>query len=191
MRSPTSNYAWLHVLLDDIMLVYSVESTILVQRYRSARTRRAKCTIVENARRYSILNKIPSQLEYLERLLNLNDADCMSNLRMDRNTFGRLCQILVEREGLRPGKVLGVEEQVAIFVRVLSHHEKNRLAGFHYKRSGATVSYHVNRVLGAVLGLHSVLLSKPTPVTADCVDHRWKWFPVIFCFCKPIYEKIL
>ncbi|XP_042011747.1 protein ANTAGONIST OF LIKE HETEROCHROMATIN PROTEIN 1-like isoform X1 [Salvia splendens] len=177
MSSPTINYARLHMLLEDIMLVYHVETTILVQRYKSARTRRAKRIIVQNARRYSVLNKIPSQLEYLDRLVNLTDADCIANLRMDRNTFGRLCRILVERGGLRPGRCLGVEEMVAIFVGVLSHHKKNRIVGFHFKRSGATVSYHVNNVLGAVLSLHSVLLSKPTPIGEDCVDHRWKWFP--------------
>ncbi|XP_042001232.1 uncharacterized protein LOC121750708 isoform X3 [Salvia splendens] len=34
----------------------------------------------------------------------------------------------------------------------------------------------MNKVLGAVLSLHRVLLSEPTPVPDDCIDHRWKWF---------------
>ncbi|KAL1541096.1 hypothetical protein AAHA92_25356 [Salvia divinorum] len=95
---------------------------------------------------------------------------------MDRNTFGRLCCLLSEVGGLRPGKVLGVAEQVAIFVGVLAHHKKNRVVGFDFWRSGATVSRYMHKVLGAVLNLHSVLLAKPTPVPDNCDDPRWKWF---------------
>ena len=40
MRFPT--YVRLYILLDDIMLVYQIETTVLVNRYMNARTRRAK-----------------------------------------------------------------------------------------------------------------------------------------------------
>ncbi|XP_041990546.1 uncharacterized protein LOC121741727 [Salvia splendens] len=95
---------------------------------------------------------------------------------MDRNTFDRLCRILYERGGLRIGKVLGVAEQVAMFLGVLAHHTKNRIVGFQFSRSGAIVSYYVNKVLCVVLSLYPMLLAKPTPVTEDCEDSRWKWF---------------
>ncbi|XP_042026216.1 uncharacterized protein LOC121773422 [Salvia splendens] len=70
---------------------------------------------------------------------------------MDRNTFARLCYLLTERGGLHAGKVVGVEEQVAIFLGVLAHHKKNRIVRFEFWRSGATVSYYVNKVFGVVL----------------------------------------
>ncbi|XP_042018060.1 uncharacterized protein LOC121765860 isoform X1 [Salvia splendens] len=95
---------------------------------------------------------------------------------MDRNTFGKLCRILTEQGGLLTGKCLGIEEHVAIFVGVLAHHNKNRVVRFSFFRSGSTVSHYMNKVLGAVLSLHRVLLSKPTPVPDDCIYHRWKWF---------------
>ncbi|XP_047952986.1 putative nuclease HARBI1 isoform X2 [Salvia hispanica] len=164
------------MLLVDIMDVYRVETTVLVRRYMNARTRRAKRIILEHARRCSVLSKIPRQEEHLGRLVNFSDIDCISNLRMDRNTFGRLCRLLVDRAGLRTGKVLGVEEQLAIFLSVLSHHQKNRIVRFNFVRSGSTVSYYVNKVLAAILSLHTVLIPKATPVTDDCNDHRWKWF---------------
>ncbi|XP_041993309.1 uncharacterized protein LOC121743961 isoform X1 [Salvia splendens] len=176
MRSPSHNSARLCMLLEDIMLIYHTETYFIIHRYASARTRRAKRVILEHARRYSVLNKIPAQLEHLSRLVDVTDADCLANLRMDRNTFGRLCRVLVERGGLRTGQCLGVEEQVAIFVGVLAHHTKNRVVRFNFQRSGATVSYYVNKVLGAVLNLHPVLLRKPTPVSDQCDDYRWKWF---------------
>ena len=176
MRSHDS--AQICMLLVDIMDVYRVETTVLVRRYMNARTRRAKRIILEHARRYSVLSKIPRQEEHLGRLVNFSDIDCISNLRMDRNTFGRLCRLLVDRAGLRTGKVLGVEEQLAIFLSVLSHHQKNRIVRFNFVRSGSTVSYYVNKVLAAILSLHTVLIPKATPVTDDCNDHRWKWFKV-------------
>ncbi|XP_042057283.1 uncharacterized protein LOC121801894 [Salvia splendens] len=95
---------------------------------------------------------------------------------MDRNTFGKLCRILKDRGGLHIGKCLGIEEQVAMFLGVLAHHKKNRIVRFNFVRSGSTISYYVNKVLGAVLSLHDVLFEKPTPVLDNCIDHRWKWF---------------
>ncbi|KAL1559868.1 hypothetical protein AAHA92_10162 [Salvia divinorum] len=95
---------------------------------------------------------------------------------MDRNTFGQLCCLLSEGGGLRPSKVIGVVEQVAIFVGVLAHHKKNQVVGFDFWRSGATVSRYMHKVLGAVLNLHSVLLAKPTRVPDNFDDPNWKWF---------------
>ncbi|XP_041993397.1 uncharacterized protein LOC121744019 isoform X2 [Salvia splendens] len=164
------------MMLEDLMLLYRVESTILVQRYIRARTNRARRRIIGHARQYSLISKVPQQLIHLERLINVTDVDCIANLRMDRNTFGKLCRILTEQGGLRPGKCLGIEEQVAIFLGVLAHHNKNRVVRSSFFRSGSTVSHYINKVLWAVLSLHRVLLSKPTPVPDDCIDHRWKWF---------------
>lgn len=65
---------------------------------------------------------------------------------MDVNTFGRLCQILSQRGGLITGKSLPIEEQVAIFLGVLAHHDKNRVVKFRFMRSGATVSYYLRRI---------------------------------------------
>lgn len=178
MTSPTINYARVHMMLEDIMSSYHVETTMLIIRFRKARTKRRKRRILEHARKYSILNKIPDQIKHLDRLVHVTDTDCIANLRMDRNTFGKLCRILTELGGLRIGKCLGVEEQVAIFLGVLAHHHKKRVQRFAFCRSGSTVSHYVNQVLGAVINLHVDLLTQPTPVSEGCTDHRWKWFKV-------------
>ncbi|KAL1545932.1 hypothetical protein AAHA92_22600 [Salvia divinorum] len=176
MRPPTTNHDRLYMLLEDIMLVYRIETTVLIHRYMSTRSQRCKRRIIDHARKYSVLSKIPAQLKHLDRLVNVTNADCVANLRMDRNTFGRLCRILIEQGGLQPGKFLGIEEQVAIFIGVLAHHKKNRVVGFDFWRSGPTISHYVNKVLGVVLSLHPFLLAKPTPVAQDSNDPRWKWF---------------
>ena len=178
MRTPTSNYAELRKLLEVILLIYRIESAVLIRRYISTRGGTRRRIILEQARHYSIRDKITRQLEHLDRLVHLTDVDCIANLRMDRNTFGRLCRVLGERGGLRCGHHVGVEEQVAIMVGVLAHHNKNRVVSFTFRRSGSTISHYVNKVLGAVLSMSSVLLAKPKPVPDNCDDPRWKWFKV-------------
>ncbi|XP_057773675.1 protein ALP1-like [Salvia miltiorrhiza] len=123
-----------------------------------------------------MLSRMPDQNKHLHRLIGTNDVDCIANLRMDRNTFGRLCHILREVGGLVPGNYVTVEEQVAMFLSVLAHHKKNRVVRFDFWRSGQTISHYVHAVLGAILNLHQIFLSKPTPVPYDCTEPRWQWF---------------
>ena len=146
MRTPSVNYARIQLMLEDIMRVYRIETTILVHRFLKAQTKQKRRRVVEQARQYSVLTKVPEQLQRLHRLINVTDLDCIDNLRMDRNTFGKLCRILKDRGGLHIGKCLGIEEQVAMFIGVLSHHKKNRVVRFNFIRSGSTVSYYVNKV---------------------------------------------
>ncbi|XP_047982534.1 uncharacterized protein LOC125223432 isoform X2 [Salvia hispanica] len=95
---------------------------------------------------------------------------------MDRNTFGRLCRLFRQLGTLRDKRYMGIEEQVAMFLGILAHHEKNRVVKFKFWRSGHTVSKYVHKVLMAVLKMHSLFLVNPDPVREDCIDPRWKWF---------------
>lgn len=166
------------MLLEDILTVLCIKTIVLVHRYLCSTSRRQRRVIVEQTRRYSLLKKLPAQVKHLDRLVNVTDYDCVANLRMDRNTFCRLFRILSGRSGLRTGKCVGVEEQVVLFISVLAHHHKNRVVKFHFWRFGSTLSNYVNKVLGAVLGLHAILLSRSVPVHEECTDYRWKWFKV-------------
>ncbi|KAL8534129.1 hypothetical protein ACS0TY_010221 [Phlomoides rotata] len=87
-----------------------------------------------------------------------NHYDCLENLRVDRNAFGRLCIILRNCGGLVDGKHVSVEEQVSMFLGILVHHKKNRVMRYTYNRSGQTVSHYVHLVLTVILQLHSILL---------------------------------
>lgn len=58
---------------------------------------------------------------------------------MDQNTFGRLCVLLRNLGGLTDGKFMSIEEQVVMFLSVLSHHTKNSIVKFGFLRSGQTV----------------------------------------------------
>lgn len=127
---------------------------------------------------YSMIDRIPTQTHHLNRMVHFSDIDCISNLRMDRNTFGRLCIILKQLRGLKEGKYVSVEEQVVVFLGILARHKKNKVVRFNYWRSGQTISSCVHVVLKAILKLHTLFLVKPTSVQEDCLDPRWKWFKV-------------
>lgn len=133
---------------------------------------------IESSPAYGMIERIPTQVQHLNRMVHVSDTDCIKNLRMDRNTFGRLCRLLREVGGVTDGKYVSVEEQLAIFLGILSHHKKNAIVAFDFLRSGYTVSYYVHVILSAIINCHRSFLVKPTPVLEDCVDPRWKWFKV-------------
>ncbi|KAF7814669.1 protein ALP1-like [Senna tora] len=84
----------------------------------------------------------------LRALVYASDTTCFNQIRMYRHTFDRLCGMLDRIGGLRPKKNMLVDEQVAIFLHILSHHVKNRVVQFEFERSGET------GCLGAIDGTH-------------------------------------
>ena len=80
--------------------------------------------------------------------------------------------------GLKAIRNTSLEEIVALFLYVLSHHFKNRTIGKFFYRSLETVSRNFNACLLPVLKLHQLLLKKPEPIPEDCTDDKWKYFKV-------------
>lgn len=131
-----------------------------------------------NIVRYSMHDKMPQQVHHINRMVRVTDRSCIDNLRMDRNTFRRLCRLLREYSGLIDQRFVTVEEQVAMFLGILSYHKKTRIVGHNFLRSSFTVSRYVHIVLRVVLNLEGTLLVKPEPITDGCRDERWKFFKV-------------
>ncbi|TYJ96934.1 putative nuclease HARBI1 [Cucumis melo var. makuwa] len=95
---------------------------------------------------------------------------------MDRRCFTILCTRLRTRGGLEATQYVHVEEMVVIFLHIIAHNVKNRVARRHFVRSGETVSRHFNAVLNTVLRLHEILLKQPDLVTHSCSHEKWRWF---------------
>ncbi|GFP88371.1 hypothetical protein PHJA_000980800 [Phtheirospermum japonicum] len=95
---------------------------------------------------------------------------------MDRNAFGRLSALLENVGGLVSSRNVQISEMVAIFLSALAHHTKNRVLKFNLQRSGHTISINFNRVLHAVLRLHTVFAPELRPVDDLCTDETWRWF---------------
>ncbi|KAL8518990.1 hypothetical protein ACS0TY_010081 [Phlomoides rotata] len=127
-------------------------------------------------RRFSMIDRIPNQVSNMHRLVEISDEVCKDQLRMDRISFVRLCELLGTLGGLSNSKHVSVQEKVAMFLSVLSHHTKNRVIKHHFLRSGQTISKYFHAVLAAILKLHSMFLVQPSAITDDCTDPRWKCF---------------
>ncbi|XP_073310920.1 uncharacterized protein [Primulina huaijiensis] len=125
---------------------------------------------------YNVTEKICTQVNHLHMIIEASDVQCVVNLRMCRNAFGRLCYLVRHVSGVLDYRYVRVEEKVAMFLSILAHHKKNRIIGHDYLRSNHTVSIHFHEVLKAILMLHTILLAKPVPVDETCSHKTWKWF---------------
>ncbi|XP_031111888.1 uncharacterized protein LOC116015858 [Ipomoea triloba] len=113
--------------------------------------------------------------EYVQRILNNNEL-CISLLRMNLQTFSKLCEMLESLGGLKPTRNMTIGEQVVIFLHILAHHVKNRVIQYNYGRSGESISRAFHKVLNAIMHLQGHLFRTPEPISANCTDSRWKWF---------------
>lgn len=167
----------LYILLEEILSSLNHQISIVIRHFilRGATRKRRRCS---TSRPYSMIERIPTQVKHLNRMVSISDSDCILNLRMDRNTFGKLCRLLRELGGMSDGRYVSVEEQVALFLGILAHHKKNSVVKFDFWRSGQTISFYVHVVLRALIKIHKSFLVKPTPVPDDCEDPRWMWFKV-------------
>ncbi|XVF63722.1 hypothetical protein PTKIN_Ptkin09bG0108800 [Pterospermum kingtungense] len=114
--------------------------------------------------------------DYVRRLVYDSDESCISQLRMNRAAFFKLCELLENIGGLKSTRNMLIDEQVAMFLYIISHHLKNRVIRHNFQRSGETISRHFHNVLNAVMHLQDHLFRKPEPILANCTDNRWKWF---------------
>ena len=177
------------LILEYILHLYRFE-TICILRLLDANLRRRVRTRREMPVKPStLIDRMPMQVRHMHRLVGITDFDCLDNLRMDRNTFGGLCQLLKHVGGLKDGRFVLVEEQIAMFLEILAHHRKHRIVKFDFWRSGQTVSNYVHRVLRSILKLNALVTVKPDPVTTDSVDPRWKWFKVTLYMASLFVSK--
>ncbi|XVF59300.1 hypothetical protein PTKIN_Ptkin07bG0264600 [Pterospermum kingtungense] len=133
----------------------------------------------KNRRRISYANKtferhcIRSLNSY--KMVFESDTQSLDNCRMDRRTFGKLCQLLKTMGELKESNNMTIEEKVANFLHIIAHHTKNRVIKRQVARSGETIS----RQFHAVLRLHPLLFKKPVSIGENSTDNRWRWFKVV------------
>ncbi|RWR98177.1 protein ALP1-like protein [Cinnamomum micranthum f. kanehirae] len=90
---------------------------------------------------------------YLSKLTEGRDEECISQLRLNKESFDYLCDLLRVRGLLKDTRDVTVEEEVAACLHILAHAVKNRTIASRFLRSGETVSRHFHGVLHAILTL--------------------------------------
>ncbi|CAM0905270.1 unnamed protein product [Alopecurus aequalis] len=157
-RSGRRNLAFMNITTT-IMLVYYYVWVLFALAYRR------KCWKIERRIRIRELRG-----DHLYQLIGESDAVCISELRTDRRTFHILCEMVRDAGGLKASRNTSLEEIVASFLYVLSHHLKNRTIGKFFYQSPEPVSRNFNACLLAVLKLNQILLKKPEPIPEDSTN---------------------
>ncbi|KAG8368630.1 hypothetical protein BUALT_Bualt15G0065600 [Buddleja alternifolia] len=177
------------IVLQEIMKLNKFILILFVQHTLETRgIHRKQC---EKVIRYVMAHKIPKQIEYLECLVELNDTDCLDNLRMPCRPFAKLCYLLRHVSGLVDSRYVSVKEKVASFLSILAHHKKIRVVRYDFKRALQTVSKHFHDVLIAVLKLHTLFLVKPIPIGDACTNPRWKLFKLFSLLKIAFYLQVV
>ena len=114
----------LFLLIQDIIRTHQQQTSIILHEFFQLNNVSRRSSSSNPRRLFSRLDRIPTQVKRLNRLVGVTARSCLDNLRMDRNCFGRLCILFRERAGLEDGAFVKVEEQVVIFLCVLAHHKK-------------------------------------------------------------------
>ncbi|KAL8457177.1 hypothetical protein ACS0TY_035138 [Phlomoides rotata] len=168
-RQNDRSYSLMNTLLHNTVVLVSIGILLLSK---------TKCRREINVRRrkFTIRDRIPTQMKNMSYLCEVSDEDCRDQLRKDHATFHKLCFILQSVCGLKCSRRVSVPEKVAMFLSILAHHTKNRCMKFAFKRSGQTVSKHFHAVLNRVLRMHDTFFVKPQPVNEDNTDPRWQQF---------------
>ncbi|XP_074346284.1 uncharacterized protein LOC141685059 [Apium graveolens] len=107
-----------------------------------------------------------------------NRAKCRDTIRMNKETFLKLCKILISDGGLRPTQQMSVEEQVARFLHIIGGDERNRFIYWVYLRSSSTTSRTFHRVLKAILTIEDRFLQQPNgKIIPQEIRKKRRFFP--------------
>ncbi|XP_057984439.1 uncharacterized protein LOC110668288 isoform X5 [Hevea brasiliensis] len=93
----------------------------------------------------------PSGSGFMTEVLEGHDDLCREMFRMDKRVFHKLCNNLRQRGMLRDTAGVMIEEQLAIFLNIIGHNERNRVIQERFQHSGWEGSAVDSRVLRAVL----------------------------------------
>lgn len=98
-------------------------------------------------------------------------GECHTMLRMNKDIFLDLHDVLVERYGLRPSKHMNTYEMLAIFLFTCGGCESNRRGQNRFKHSGETISRKFHEVLDSVVAMAEDYL-RPTDPNFRTVHKR-------------------
>nr|POE93158.1 hypothetical protein CFP56_40311 [Quercus suber] len=169
----------LHMLQITSMIMMFLCAMMIVYRQRRVR-RRTRIGWGDK-----VFERINEKAVKMNRMVWIDDAAAINNVRMDRRAFRKFCDMISTHGKLRELSNVGVDEMVASFLNVLAHDENDGVVGRQLDSCSDSSScgsnsgvMHFNAVLCAVLRLHDNLYKKPEPIQENCSDENWKCFKV-------------
>ena len=144
--------------------------------------------LVAAAAGYYYYNSITSQprrtsehngTSFMTEVLHGHGDLCREMFRMDKHVFHKLCNTLRQRGLLRDTAGVMIEEQLAIFLNVIGHNERNRVIQERFQHSGETISRHFNNVLEAIKSLSREFPEPPPVQTPPEIRSNNRFFRLI------------
>lgn len=99
------------------------------------------------------------------------------NMRMEKPVFQKLCEVFRERGYLRDSRHVSVEQQLHIFLYIVSNNAANRNVQGRFQHSGETISRYFNIVLTALVKLSEEYITLPNSEIPDEITHNTKFYP--------------
>ncbi|KAL4189562.1 hypothetical protein AMTRI_Chr08g165970 [Amborella trichopoda] len=99
--------------------------------------------------------------KYHKMIINSIEVDYRNHIRMSKRAYFIMRNILLERGNITDTMGVSFDEQLVMFMYILSYNLKNRKIGHEFGHFGEIVSRHFNRVLNAVIGLHREFFKPP------------------------------
>lgn len=93
------------LIVKEVMNAYFLQVIVIVQLPVCNISLNKKRKRTSDSLSYSMLERITYQIKHLNRLVGVTNVDCIANLRMDRNSFGRLVFLLRQLGGARGQKI--------------------------------------------------------------------------------------
>ncbi|PKA48713.1 hypothetical protein AXF42_Ash021387 [Apostasia shenzhenica] len=114
-------------------------------------------------------NRSYSGHEYVNDLLVGHPGRFRSTFRMSVETFIRLRDLIVSRELIRDTRNITATEQLAIFLRVVTHSASARDTAEFLQHSLETVSRYFNTLLNAMFSVVDEFLKLPDENTTSSI----------------------
>jgi hypothetical protein len=141
-------------------VLISITISVVLLWYKLQLNRLKRC------KKYGPLLEIDLERERrLNRLYHGTKANCISELRMQKFVFHKLCGHLRSHGMLEDTINVSIKEQVSMFNKFVGHRWTNRSVGFEFLWSGETVSRYFNAVLDALCVLSHDLITMRTTET--------------------------
>ena len=111
-------------------------------------------------------------------LINDHPDRLFNKIRMYRPCFEMLIQVLRQQTALQNSRFLTLEEQVMIFIYVISQKAKNRMAMEDWQHSGSTISIVFTRICKAIASLSPIFIKPPNfDDVPDEIQFNPKYYP--------------
>ena len=109
--------------------------------------------------------------QWVKELLEGSPTRFLQQCRMTIPVFNKLCSQCRNENLLKNTKNVTVEEQVIIFLHIVSQNQSNRAAQERFQHSGETIHRHLHSVFHAFLMLSKLFITLP-PNNADFIPEE-------------------